>query len=61
MMTKFAVFDACSKLAYAAFPQATESVAVALAVSLVSGMIGKTAESLLDLRAPRRSCFLFPP
>ncbi|CAM9436051.1 unnamed protein product [Ascophyllum nodosum] len=48
MMTKFAVFDACSKLAYAAFPQATESVAVALAVSLVSGMIAGIAASLIS-------------
>lgn len=41
MMAKFATFDAFSKLAYSIFPQATESVAASLAVSLVSGMVGK--------------------
>lgn len=42
MMAKFAVFDAFSKLAYNAFPQATESVTASLAVSLVSGMVGES-------------------
>lgn len=42
MMAKFAVFDAFSKLAYSTFPQATESVAASLTVSLVSGMVGET-------------------
>lgn len=41
MMAKFATFDAFSKLAYSVFPQATESVAASLAVSLVSGMVGE--------------------
>lgn len=41
MMAKFATFDAFSKLAYSVFPQATESVAASLAVSLISGMVGE--------------------
>lgn len=41
MMAKFATFDAFSKLAYNVFPQATESVAASLAVSLISGMVGQ--------------------
>lgn len=45
MMAKFAVFDAVSKLAYNTFPQAAESVATSLAVSVVSGMVGEIALS----------------
>lgn len=41
MMTKFATFDAFSKLAYNVFPQATESVVASLGISLVSGMVGE--------------------
>lgn len=41
MMAKFAVFDAFSKLAYNVFPQANESVAASLAISLISGMVGE--------------------
>lgn len=48
MMAKFATFDAFSKLAYNVFPQATESVAASLAISLVSGMVGEFQ--------PRRRC-----
>jgi uncharacterized membrane protein YgcG len=38
MMTKFAVFDAVSKAIYAIYPSASESVALSLTVSLLSGM-----------------------
>ncbi|CAM9823111.1 unnamed protein product [Ectocarpus sp. 12 AP-2014] len=48
MMAKFAVFDAFSKLAYNVFPQANESVAASLAVSLVSGMVAGVAASFVS-------------
>lgn len=51
MMAKFAVFDAFSKLAYSAFPQAAESVAASLAVSLISGMVGETEQKQRELYA----------
>lgn len=53
MMAKFAVFDACSKLAYGVFPQATDSVAASLAVSLVSGMVGETLDQSFRFMYPR--------
>lgn len=46
MMAKFAVFDAFSKVAYNAYPLATESVAASLAISLVSGMVGESSGQL---------------
>ncbi|CAM9426483.1 unnamed protein product, partial [Ectocarpus fasciculatus] len=48
MMAKFAVFDAFSKLAYNVFPQANESVAASLAISLISGMVAGVAASFFS-------------
>ncbi|CAM9507937.1 unnamed protein product [Ectocarpus fasciculatus] len=48
MMAKFAVFDAFSKLAYNVFPQANESVAASLAISLISGMVAGVAASFVS-------------
>jgi solute carrier family 25 phosphate transporter 3 len=47
-MAKFGVFNAASKLAYLAFPQASESVALGLGVSLLSGMLAGVAASLVS-------------
>jgi Mitochondrial carrier protein len=48
MMAKFAVFDATSKLAFAVYPQATESVTLSLVVSLLSGMVAGVAASFVS-------------
>lgn len=56
MMAKFAVFDAVSKLAYTAFPLASESVGSSLTISLVSGMIGKLCSSQGLIPLHHESC-----
>ncbi|KAM3576159.1 hypothetical protein VYU27_001867 [Nannochloropsis oceanica] len=48
MMTKFAVFDAVSKAIYAIYPSASESVALSLTVSLLSGMTAGVAAAAIS-------------
>ena len=48
MMAKFAVFDAVSKAIYAVYPTASESVALSLTVSLLSGMTAGVAAAAIS-------------
>ena len=48
MMAKFAVFDAVSKAIYAVYPTASETVALSLTVSLLSGMTAGVAAAAIS-------------